>query len=475
MFTDAASRVPAAVTAMAMPVAILIAALLLCWPAFYNGYPLVYGDSASYLDTIDPRKAFWPRPVFYTVFLRPLHWGVWLWPTIFVQSLIVAHLVYLVLRVIHPALRVGEYLFAVAVLAVATSLPWFTSMIMPDVLTPVVVLGMFLLGFGADRVRRLEAWYVGALTTGAIVCHLSHIGLAIGLVVVILLVRAAIGMSARRRAVFVAALAAPTVLATVAHLAVNGIAKGEITLSPASPIWLLARSIGDGPARAYLADACPQRGYILCAYVDELPADSDQFLWGDFTTDAVFYRAGGADALRAEARDIVRETLAAYPLWQFRAFVANATRQFFTFGTGSWLDFGPDKLDQAISRYIKGIFPRGYPDYIASAQINDRIPIEMLNAWHILVVLAGMGVSVFFVAEFAGRADRRPIAFFVVILAALVGNAIIAGGLSAVHDRYQSRLIWLLVFNAVAVALRYRAGRRSPALVRPQNAPTAGG
>ena len=91
-----------------MPLAIAAGAFLLCWPAFYNGYPLLYGDSASYLETLDPRKAHWARPVFYTVFLFPFHWRLWLWPTIFAQALIVAHLVYVVLRATCGAARPGR-------------------------------------------------------------------------------------------------------------------------------------------------------------------------------------------------------------------------------------------------------------------------------------------------------------------------------------------------------------------------------
>lgn len=425
--------------------AIVTAALLLCWPAFYNGYPFVYGDSASYLDTLDPRRAFWARPIFYTLFLFPFHWRIWLWPTIYVQALIVAHLLYLVLRTMCPATRPETYLALVGILAAFSSLPWFVSTIMPDVFTGVVVLGLYLLGFAADRLTLLERCYLVLLTAGAIACHLSHIPLAVGLVLVILVLQFWLVSGARPRAL----LATPVVLAIAAHLAVNSYARHEVALSPASPIFLLARLIGDGPAFDYLQQACPERHFKLCAYLDDMPADSDAFLWGQ---DSVFVRAGGP-ALRDEARAIVAGTLQTYPARSLGNMALNAVRQFFAIGTGDWLR--PNPPSEAISQYIAYFFPNAADDYAGSRQNTGRLPLTALRCSHALFGLTGLAAGFFLMLEFARRREMRPVALFLVILAGLVGNAIITGSLSGVHARYQSRVIWLVVFYAGIGALAF--------------------
>jgi len=55
--------------------------------------------------------------------------------------------------------------------------------ILPDVASPIVILGIFLLAFCGKRLSRAEQIYLFLLTTLAIATHLSHIPIAIGLVV----------------------------------------------------------------------------------------------------------------------------------------------------------------------------------------------------------------------------------------------------------------------------------------------------
>src|SRR5262249_31365393 len=155
--------------------------------------------------------------------------------------------------------------------------------------------------------------YLAGLTTVAIVAHLSHIPLAVGLIVVIAMARFVLRWHERHRFTTALLLVLPVFTAASAHLSVNYAAYQSFSLSPASSIWLLARFIGDGQARAYLRDECPQREFVLCAYVDRLPSDSDEFLWGDQSYNPVFAQAGGYGKLREEAREIVAGTLASYP------------------------------------------------------------------------------------------------------------------------------------------------------------------
>jgi hypothetical protein len=439
-----------------MPLAILAGALLLCWPAFYNGYPLLYGDSASYLETFDPRKAHWARPVFYTAFLFPFHWRTWLWPAIFAQALIVAHLVYLVLRATCGTLRPGAYLGTIGALAACSSLSWFASMIMPDVFAGVVVLGLFLLGIMAERLSRPERWYVAILTAGAIACDLSHLAVAAGLVLVLIALKASHADRAQFRPAALALLLAPVALAVFGHLAANAFARQELSLSSGSPIFLLARMVGDGTAQAYLREHCPRRNYILCEYLEELPEDAERFLWD---SDGVLQRAG-APALRSEAREIVAGVLASDPAWQLQRVGSNTVRQFFVFQDGDWLEID-DPAGNVVGRYIRYLLPADYPSYMASRQATGRLPTLAITLWHAFFVVVGLTASAFLFLEFARRGERHLTALFVVMVAALVGNALITGGISGVHGRYQSRIVWLVVlYAALGAHYLYLCGTR---------------
>jgi hypothetical protein len=454
-------RLQAVIAAAYPAAAVIVAAALFCWPAFYNGFPLVFGDTASYLDTIDPRKTMWARQVFYTALLRALHWRVSLWPAIFVQGLITAHLLYLVLRAFLPTVKPGTYLTVAAILALTTSLPWHTSALLPDLFTPVLVMAMFLLAFCRDRLHRLETLYLVAMVALATIVHLSHVLLGVGLIGVIAVAPRLLRLRDARPARTAVLLAMPVLTATSIHVGINYAVHSSFSLSPASSIWLMARFIADGPGRDYLKDECPTRHFILCDYLDELPSDSDEFLWSNHSPDSIFHRAGGYPALRGEAREIVSGTLSRYPGEIFVAFVRNTGRQLVDIDTGGWINFGINKLNHPISLYIEDQFPGAYADYVASAQLQGTIPITAIAVWHIGFVAAAVAVCAGLLLG-RGNQQTRLLLFCIVVLAALIGNAMITGGLSAVHDRYQTRLIWLVVFAACIGAATFARNAASP-------------
>jgi hypothetical protein len=431
-------------------VAVLAAALLLAWPALYNGYPLVFGDTASYLDTIDPRKAHWARPVFYALFILPLHGRTSLWPVVFVQALIVAHLAYVMLRVVCGSVRPGSYLALAAILAVGSTLPWLASFIMPDVFAGVVVLGLYLLGFAFDRLSPVERVYFFFLTAGAIACHQSHLALAAGLVLIIVLLRMLQTPSASARIRAIALVAGPLVLAAAAHLSANAFAGQGLTLSPGTSMVLLARMIADGTAVQYLRETCPQRRYVLCDYLDDLPEDADAFLWDKR---GIFARANGP-ALRSEAREIVLGVMQAHPLDAATKGAANAAQQLFALEAHDWLPLG-EPTGAPIGQYLRAGFPFDYPAYERSRQVTHALPLATLAIWHTFSALFGMALSAFLFIENWRRGDRDMIALFVVILAALVGNALFTGALPVSHGSYQSRVAWLFVFYAALAAYHF--------------------
>jgi hypothetical protein len=431
-------------------VAIGLGALLLTWPAFYDGYPLLYDDSASYLDTIDPRAAIWARPIFYTVFLRPFHMHVSLWPAIFAQSLILAVFVYIAARAVCGRIPPASYMLLMAVLSL-TMLPWLTSMIMPHAFTGIVVLGLCLLGLYAERLRSLEKWYVALLVTGSITVHNSHLALALcvlaALIAVMTIQHAAVPRLGRA-----ALIAAPIALALIAQIAVNSYARGTVAVAPAASTFLLGRFVADGTAVAYLRDACPKRKYALCDYVDQLPANADEFLWN---RNGPFRRLGGPAALQDETRAIVLGTLRTYPLRQLAITASHVARQLFDWRIDSIIQaLDPMKVpNYPIRLYIQNMFPREYPAYMASRQSTDRLPLATIDALHGTVTVASLFAGLMVAIAFYRRREPQLLGLAVVIASAWVGNAVITASISGVFGHYQGRLAWVVTFYAVVGAL----------------------
>jgi hypothetical protein len=88
--------------------AVLLGALLLSWPAFYNGFPLLYPDSMTYLfdGHVVARAVFLHQPsdyygvrsFFYSLGILPFHWNLSPWPIVALQCLLVAWILWLLVR-----------------------------------------------------------------------------------------------------------------------------------------------------------------------------------------------------------------------------------------------------------------------------------------------------------------------------------------------------------------------------------------
>ncbi len=439
-------------------------ALHLCWPAFLNGFPLVFADTGTYLGQARLFYLGWDRPPFYSIFLRAVDGGLSLWIPVLVQAAIVAHLLFLTLRSLG---RRGPWpVLAVCVaLAVATSLPWVVAELIADVFTGVVVLALWLLGFGS--VGRWERLYLLALATGAITVHVSHVPFAL----VLVLVGGAVawyGTGLRAALATARRIVLPPVLAAAAIMLVNLIGHGSPSLSPFGSVIHVARLIGDGPARAYLEAACPTRQFVICSHLDDLGAGGSEFIWQRFPH---MPDLGGAKHWAAEAREIVRGTIRHDPLGVALAALDNTVQQFLHLRIGHGLkpwpgDPGPEPL---IARF----FPWELDDYRESAQSTGKLKVQADAIAPLLAAVSWLGLIGLVVVAAIRRRHRLGFALCALVLAAALGNAFITGALSGVEDRYQARIAWLFAFTPVAVLVAVRPGARA-GLPREEGAPAIG-
>jgi hypothetical protein len=238
--------------------AVALAALILVWPAFWNGYPLVFADTGTYLGQALEIYLGWDRPPFYSVFLFATHWRATLWLPVLAQGLVVAHLLGVTLRALG---RPNPWLLLPVVLAlsVLTGLPWVTAQLIPDVFTGVVVLALWLLGFKAKLLSAGERFWLVVLGAVSIAFHQSHVPLTFGLALcgaALLLVRCGPRLAVKGAA----RMAGPAVVAVFALVAVNFVGHGRASLSPFGPVFVATRLIYDGPGMDLLRRVCPESG-----------------------------------------------------------------------------------------------------------------------------------------------------------------------------------------------------------------------
>ncbi len=428
---------------------LLLAAALLTWPAALNGYPLVFSDSGTYLSQALNRYLGWDRPVFYSFFMLPLHMGLTTWPVVATQALIAAWVLQVTVRVLLSGHSAWWLVALAAVLALVSPLPWFAAQLTPDLFTGLLVLALALLVLAPERLGRVEAMGLTALSAFAIAAHLSNLPLALGLLALLLPLRHWLGARAALGGAGLARVAGAPIAAALALIAVNLVGHGSASIAPYGNIFLLARVIEDGPGRDALARACPDAGWRLCAVRDRLPATADEFLW---RPDSPLDAAGGPKRVSAEADAIIAAAVRAEPARELTAMLRNTGRQLLRFNSGDGLQSWPE----TVTPWIKRDFPRfERAAYAASRQTIGR---RLLPEWMTMVHAgAAVGATAGLLVCLPGLLRRRDIMAGVsmAVLVVLLGNAAITGALSGPHDRYQSRVMWLPAFAMfLAVAQR---------------------
>ncbi len=419
-------------------------ALLLAWPALRNGYPLVFSDTGPLLEMGLEPSIGWDKPWIYGPFLA-LSGYVTLWLPLAAQALLVSWVLWLTQAALGGP-RVRLHLALCALLAIGSAAPWFTSLLMPDVFTPVAVLCLFILTYGGDRLSRAELAGAAVLGSVAVASHLAHLILAAGCIAVLTLLRWRSGWRSLWRP------AVPLAAALAMLLLTNVVGNGVLGISPYGSVFALARLVGDGPGRAYLDHACPDPGLRLCAWQGRLSADSDEFLW--HPQGPLWANGFGPTRFAPEAARLVPAIIAAFPLDTLRAAAANTLRQLLRVQVGDTLI--PDHLDIAVLPRLRPYLPPAeIARYQAALQPRGlfRDAAAPFLAVHAVLLAAGTAGSVA-VALRCWRTRRALAGLAVVVLTALLANAFATGALSGPHDRYQARLAWLVLLAPLAYAAR---------------------
>ena len=427
----------------------VVGTIFLMSAAFYNGFPLVFPDSGSYLREFIELHHEPYHPIFYSIFVGLLHWRLSLWPIVVGQSILMVFVLDRTLTRSAPGAGWVARLAVLALLTLTTSLPWYTGQIMPDFFAPITVLLVYLASVFRDDLSKLEYYVLLLILCVAQACHFTHIGITVGLLGCL-----AVGALIFRTCKLLNLLpvTATSVLAILAIVSTNFAAMREVTFSPYGSLNILDRLVAEGVAQEYLTTHCATVDYNICTYLGYIkrePRHTDWLLWQDET---VLRDLGGGMHYRDEAGHLVRAIILDDPMKSLSAMLDASSTLFFNFRTGEQLgQFGEG---MQIYRIVTTYFPHEAPGYMQSKQYTGRLPFNLINGIDIPVAYVSLIVLAVLLVLGIARRDAPGVTLSSIVFLALVGNAILCGGLSSGESRYQSRLIPLVTLASAIGILR---------------------
>jgi hypothetical protein len=437
------------------------AALMMLWPAIFNGYPILYPDAMMYMhDGLLAARALFlhqysahygTRSNVYGLSIVPLHWNASAWPIVVVNALLLAWVILLVVRSVLLGRTSRYYLGLLALLSLLTGMSWYVSLPTPDILGPMLYLAIYLLVFVPEGLSRTERWALYLDSGWGIASHSSHLLVAAGLWLgLVSLMKRPTPMQRRG----LAQVAGVIVVAVGVQVAVNWALIGRPALNPDRAPFLMARVVADGPGRWYLQQHCGDRHWAICEDVGRLPDSAEDFLW---------FQAGlwtGAPEskrlrLQQEEMPLVEATLRAYPWAELRFNTIAIRRQLLrSFGLMEL------SLNPALITDFYMVLPGERSRYLATRQAQDRLPLRLfstIQAWMVGMSLAILGWFGWMRLRHK-RAGLRSVpggrlaGLALVLGLAVVGNAVVCATLSTVSQRLGGRVIWLVPLVAGLMA-----------------------
>jgi hypothetical protein len=450
-------RLMAQLPAVAMVIA---GALLLCWPAFWNGFPLMYSDTGAYLATAFEGKVPMARPTGYGLFIRYAAMGQHIWWPLLVQGLLCALLLWRTVRVVLPDVAAWKaFPLSFVGAFMLTGLPWYASQLMPDVFTGLVALTFFLLLFD-QQTNVWGRWGYAFLAYIFCFSHYSHAAMLLILSGIAGLVWALQWLRKRKPSFGlgrIALAALPALMAIFSFYYVNYQNDLGWRMTRSAHVFTMARLSETGILQAYLHETCPTQPWSLCPYADALPSTAADFIWRE---DSPFKQTGYWEGSRPGYDSLLADFFSRphYQKLYAQAAMRSGFAQLFELSVGEGLT--PYNENSSPYKFFARAMPAQVPNYLASVQF-DRLFDFSGDIWVMKATMLFSVILLLVAWVVVGRKLPTQLHWFVSLaLGSYVLNAILTGALANVYARLQARIAWIIPLACILVLLELWQKRR---------------
>jgi hypothetical protein len=511
--------IPASARLWRQVLAVVAAAGLFALPALWNGGPLFYPDTPTYLrgaeagllralppawqpqpwlaapteapasasasertlpalSSLEDKTVLAGRSVYYGALLLMAQAAGGLGGVVAFQALALAWVLHLLL-VGRWGLPRGIFLGVAAGLAVLTPAGLFAGLLMPDLFAPLAILAAVALMVEGWRLSRGERAGLCGLLVLAVCSHASH------LAVVALLLPLALALRRWRPgweglwAPGAGRVAACLAVGLAAEFAFQQAVVRTVGAPPLRLPHLTAHLVDLGPGTDYLRSACAQQrpaDFAACRYTDRYPVPWTDFLFSTDPGRGVFALADATTRrqLSQEQLALAMAVLRHDPLGTVGGLLADVARQLALVRVDIW-GLGPRELAMYSGRVPATVLSELQASRGATAPHWQSVA----STASVATVLAAVGFGLARALGLAWPRRRLPhrfAQFAALAVAGVVANAAVCATLAGPLDRFQARVGWLLPLLAVcALALLHHRRASDPAPTTAAGPRRAGG
>lgn len=415
---------------------VTIGSLLLMLPAFYNGYPLLTGDSAVYLQFGFKALTPFEKSIVYgmIVWVASLN-GLSLWPVIFLQAYVTSYLVIRLYNQLTTTQFSLRHLWPLLILLL-TGLPWVVCQLQPDIFITIALMAAVMLVIA--KANKADAFILYCIFVIAIATHIAQVPLFIFTLAVLFLFR-------KRFSTPSSAISITTRISMLILLSAAGtIVMGPVLLR-SKQVYIFSSLLQHGTLKQYLDDNCVHYNYKLCKYKDSLPQNAHYFLWDN---NSPLNKEGGLGGLNTEINDIIHSSLTSgrYLFPYLKSSFTASERQLFSYTVA---DVSARYSNTDIQAYLSQYLPHELNFFNNSKQNKGMLQkaLHVCNYIAISAILLSSLAIVFAMSKKTVSKKGTMLLYFCLIL--ILFNALECGFFSAVSGRYSSRVLWLLPLCAV--------------------------
>ena len=368
-----------------------IGTMILMIIGLYNGYPLVYSDTGTYIYSDFDKFIPFDRPITYGLFIKFFSLRYSLWFVIIVQNLLTAFVIHELLKTLNINKNRFTYIYLsiLTFLMLFTGISWYSNQIMPDFFAPIFILVIYILLKNENL-----SWYLKVILyliiVFSLITHLSH--LMIGSVLIVFMVILKYTLKQYFYDIPIKKIISVTIIVFFSWLilpGINYVVEKKFILSKGSHVFLMAHLNDTGILEKFLKENCSNNEFEdckLCEYKDSLPNNLGSFIWSS----NIIENTGGWINSKDEYNKIITATLKS-PKYLFLNICKSLN-----YGL---IQLTKNEIGQGLSAYNHGSPPYGQIHWRFNDELNNylnsrqnkwngvNLKKDTLNTIHLLILI----------------------------------------------------------------------------------------